>query len=156
MRGFDCATRLGGAVAATALLLAPAAGGSDQHGPQLRPAGAGPVTIRVPEHAPTIATALAVARDGDRVLMAAGVYRESVRISTPRVTLRGVDRARVVIDGEGVRGNGVQVTADGVAVENLTVRAHRQAGVTGAGVRLHAVTQTGNDLSVPPLSEASR
>ncbi|MFI0895027.1 NosD domain-containing protein [Streptomyces sp. NPDC020983] len=104
-------------------------GGSDKG---RRPAGAH-VTIRVPSDAPTISAAVALARPGDLVLVAAGVYHESVRIRTPRVTLRGVSRDEVVIDGRLQQPNGVVVAAPGVAVENLTVRNNTQNGVLVTG-----------------------
>ncbi|MFE5489150.1 nitrous oxide reductase family maturation protein NosD [Streptomyces virginiae] len=95
----------------------------------------GPVTIRVPAEAPTITAALERARPHDLVLVSPGRYRESVRVRTPRVTLRGTDRNRVVIDGEGRRGNGIVVIAPGVTVENLTVRSHLQNGVLVTGLK---------------------
>ncbi|MBV9940535.1 MAG: right-handed parallel beta-helix repeat-containing protein, partial [Solirubrobacterales bacterium] len=51
-----------------------------------------------------------------------GVYVGPVRISTPRLHLRGVDRSGVIIDGRHRVGNGITITANGVWVENLTVR----------------------------------
>ena len=74
-----------------------------------------------------------VAEDG-LVLVSPGTYRESVTVSTPGVTLRGTDRNEVVIDGEGLRANGVQVVAEGVRVQNLTVRAHTFNGVLVTGM----------------------
>jgi hypothetical protein len=62
------------------------------------------------------------ARPCDWILIARGVYRESVVIRTPRVRLRGLDRNRVVLDGAHRPGNGIEVLADGVSIENLTVR----------------------------------
>ncbi len=50
------------------------------------------------------------------MLVAPGVYHESVRIDRPRVTLRGVSRDKVVIDGRSRQPNGVLVSAPGVAV----------------------------------------
>ena len=50
------------------------------------------------------------------VLVGAGVYRESVVVSTKDVTVRGADRNRTVIDGEGLRPYGVVGIADGVRV----------------------------------------
>jgi hypothetical protein len=99
-----------------------------------RPAGAH-VTIKVPADAPTISAAVSLARPGDLVLVAPGVYHESVKISTPRVTVRGESRDTVVIDGRLRQPNGVVVAAPGVAVENLTVENNTQNGVlvTGSG-----------------------
>lgn len=98
----------------------------------MRPSGTD-VTIRVPADAPTISAAVRLARPGDLVLVAAGKYQETVKIKTPRITLRGESRAGVVIDGQLRRSAGVVVTAPGVAVQNLTVRRHLQNGVLVTG-----------------------
>jgi nitrous oxidase accessory protein NosD len=74
-----------------------------------------------------------VARSGDLVLVSPGTYDETVQIHTPRLTLRGTDRNRVIIDGQVRRDNGVVVRAPGVAVENLTVRDNLQNGVLVTG-----------------------
>lgn len=100
--------------------------------------------MRVPADAATITEALvAVAEDG-LVLLAPGTYTESVTVSTPGVTLRGEDRTRVVIDGEGLRPNGVQVIADGVRVENLTVVNHTFNGVLVTGMHDETGAQAHN------------
>ncbi|WP_435176027.1 NosD domain-containing protein [Actinacidiphila sp. bgisy145] len=97
-----------------------------------RPAGSH-VTIHVPADAPTISDAVSLARSGDLVLVSPGVYHESVRIDTARVTLRGENRQKVVIDGRLQQANGVVVAAPGVAVENLTVENNTQNGVLVTG-----------------------
>lgn len=97
-----------------------------------RPAGAN-VTIRVPADAPTISAAVSLAQSGDLVLVAPGVYHESVKVDTARVTLRGESRDAVVIDGRLRQPNGVVVTAPGVAVENLTVKNNTHNGVLVTG-----------------------
>lgn len=91
------------------------------------------VTIRVPADAPTISAAVSLARPGDLVLVAPGVYHESVKISTDHLTLRGESRDKVVIDGQLRQPNGVVVAAPGVAVENLTVENNTQNGVLVTG-----------------------
>ena len=77
---------------------------------------------RVPLQYPTIQSAVAAADPGDLVLVDRGVYREEVTVTTPSLTIRGVDRNQTIIDGEFVRGNGIAILADGVAIENLTAR----------------------------------
>src|ERR1044072_1040479 len=108
---------------AAALLCGGCSGTSttDDHAPDR---SARPATIRVPDQAPTIKAALARVRPGGLVLASPGVYHESVQQRTDRVVLRGTDRNRVIIDGQGRRSNGIVVTAAGVSVENLTVRNH--------------------------------
>ncbi|WP_305890383.1 right-handed parallel beta-helix repeat-containing protein [Streptomyces rugosispiralis] len=127
------AATLGGVLVA-ALLCGGCSGPSattDGHAPA-HPARS--ATIRVPVQAPTIKAALARARPGDLVLVSPGVYHESVRVRTDRVVLRGTDRNRVIIDGQGRRSNGIVVTAAGVSVENLTVRNHLLNGVLVTGM----------------------
>jgi nitrous oxidase accessory protein NosD len=86
-------------------------------------------TILVPDDEPTIAEAVAAARPGDLVLIGPGTYHESVDVETERVTIRGLDRNTVVLDGEDRLGNGIEVVANGVSVENLTVRRYTQNGL---------------------------
>jgi len=120
-------------VLAAALLCGGCSGTStaDSHAPATP---ARPATIRVPAQAATINAALARARPGDLVLVSPGVYHESVQVRTDRVVLRGTDRNRVIIDGQVRRSNGIVVTAEGVSVENLTVRNHLLNGVLVTGM----------------------
>ncbi|WP_405615708.1 right-handed parallel beta-helix repeat-containing protein [Streptomyces sp. NBC_01508] len=129
-------------------------GDDDGSGEGRRPDGAR-VTIRVPGDAPTISDAVSLARPGDLVLVAAGVYHESVKIDTARVTLRGESRDKVVVDGQLRRPNGVVVTAPGVAVENLTVRKNTQNGVlvTGSAAAVAGLPGSGGyDTGDEPVS----
>ncbi|MCF3171798.1 right-handed parallel beta-helix repeat-containing protein [Streptomyces sioyaensis] len=87
----------------------------------------------MPADAPTISDAVSLAHPGDLVLVASGLYHESVKVSTPRVTLRGESRDKVVIDGRLQQPNGIVVSAPGVAVENLTVKNNTQNGVLVTG-----------------------
>jgi hypothetical protein len=48
--------------------------------------------------------------------------------------VRGLDRDRVVLDGEGLLPDGIRVTAPGVSVENLTVRGYAFNGVLVTGM----------------------
>jgi pectin methylesterase-like acyl-CoA thioesterase len=102
---------------------------------QAATATASGVTRRVPEDYRTIQAAVDAARPGDLVLVGPGVYREEVKVRTPSLVLRGRDRNRVVVDGEFRRANAVSVTADGVAVENLTVRHGKVNGLFWTGVK---------------------
>jgi plastocyanin len=80
------------------------------------------VVRQVPEDYPTVQSGVDAADPGDLVLVGPGTYREQVNVTTPQLVLRGTDRNAVIIDGELEREMGVMVTADGVAVENMTVR----------------------------------
>ena len=116
--------------------------------------------LEVPGDASTINGALAKARTGDLVLVAPGVYKEAVRITTPGVTLRGMDREKVIIDGEILRANAVVVTAANVRVQNLTVRNALQNGVlitgltdaSGTGLAARSPPRPGQVPTAPGLS----
>jgi hypothetical protein len=87
----------------------------------------------------SIQAAVDAARPGDWILIAPGDYRETVRITTNRIHLRGLSRKGVVVDGtksgpacsskagdqvfgRKTDGNGIVVfKADGVSIDNLTV-----------------------------------
>ncbi|WP_234322807.1 right-handed parallel beta-helix repeat-containing protein [Streptomyces sp. NRRL S-350] len=99
--------------------------------------------VRVPQNFPTIQQAVDIAREGDTVLVDPGTYRESVRITKPRIVLRGTDRNTVVLDG-GVRlVNGVIATGPGTVVENLTVHGYLANGVLFTGVTDEKLQQHG-------------
>ncbi len=93
------------------------------------------VTRNVPADYPTIQSAVDAADPGDLVLIQPGVYKEQVTVSTDNLVIRGADRNTVIIDGEFQRDNGIFVVgADGVAVENLTVRDVNVNGIFWTGV----------------------
>ena len=90
------------------------------------------------------------------VLIAPGVYHEAVTVTTPYVTIRGMDRNRTIIDGEFERAIGIHVIeADGVTIENLTSRNHLSERVPvderARVLRLvpHRATTTGTTGSSP-------
>ena len=92
-------------------------------------------TVRVPADFPTIQQGVDAAEPGGMVLIGGGVYEESVTVSVPYVTIRGVDRNETIIDGGGERETGIQVIeADGVTIQNLTVRNHTGNGIAWLGV----------------------
>ncbi|MGW4652564.1 right-handed parallel beta-helix repeat-containing protein [Kitasatospora sp. NPDC004289] len=107
------------------------AGGGGEDSADRHPAGA---VIRVPADLPTVQRAVDVAVPGDLVLVSPGTYRESVRITRPRVVLRGTDRNAVVFDGGLKLVNGITATGAGTVVENLTVRGYLANGVLFTGV----------------------
>ncbi len=92
------------------------------------------VTRSVPTDYPTIQSGVDAADPGDLVLVEPGVYREAVSITTPYITVRGTDRNEVILDGEFTRENGIAVTADGVAIENMTARSYTINGFFWNGV----------------------
>jgi len=104
-----------------------ACGGGEQARPLHR-------VVRVPQDEPTISDAVNSVLPGGLVLVAPGTYRESVTVLKNDVTLRGTDRNRVVLDGEGKRPNGVVVGSAGVVVENLTAKNYLLNGVLVTGV----------------------
>jgi hypothetical protein len=113
----------------------------------------------VPREYPTIQAAVDAAHPGDLVRIAPGIYHEQVVVPSTKkdLVLRGLDRNSVVLDGQnGARHDGIVVHADGVAVENLTVRGFASDGVLFApdaraqkplnGWRVGYVTATNNGL----------
>jgi plastocyanin len=112
---------------------APLPGGAS---PERDPVPAGPAgTVRVPQDAGTVQEAVDRAEPGGLVLVAPGVYREAVVVTTPYLTIRGVDRDRTILDGGFELANGIHVVeADGVAVENLTARRYLLNGFYWTGV----------------------
>ena len=73
-------------------------------------------------HYTSIQAAVNAAHRGDWILISPGVYTGSVRISTPDLHLRGMNRNTVILDGRHHVGNGIVIKSGGVWVENLTVR----------------------------------
>jgi plastocyanin len=89
----------------------------------------------VPADYPTIQSAVDAADPGDMVMIGNGIYAEEVTVTTPSLILRGEDRNKVIIDGEFQRPNGIKILeADGVVVENLTVRNAKLNGIFWTGV----------------------
>jgi len=92
-------------------------------------------TIKVPADQPTVQAAVDAAKSGDLILIDAGVYKEAVNVTTPNLTIRGVDRNKVILDGEFTKENGIRVLeANGVAVENMTARNFTGNGFFWTGV----------------------
>lgn len=98
--------------------------------------------IRVPDDANTITEAIERAKPGTTIEVAPGVYREALNIDVEGVTLRGVDRNAVVLDGEHKLTNGASVVANNVAIENMTIRNYLQNGIVFNGVS--AATASGH------------
>ena len=68
------------------------------------------------------------------MLIAPGTYEEAVDVETENLTIRGLDRNEVILDGGFELENGIRVLADGVAVENMTARNYTTNGFFWTGV----------------------
>lgn len=97
-------------------------------------AAATDVVRRVPEQHATIQAAVDAAQPGDLILVAPGIYKEEITVTTPSLVIRGLDRNTTIVDGEFLRPNGFNVLADGVAIENITARNATLNGFFWTGV----------------------
>lgn len=73
------------------------------------------------------------AQSGDVVLVEPGTYSGNITILHDDITLRGQERNTVIIDGKFTQKNGITVSGDGDVVENLTVQAFTQDGISFNG-----------------------
>jgi len=89
--------------------------------------------IRVPIDTSTIQGAVNIAQPGDLILLEPGTYFEQVEVATPDIVIRGRDRNAVFVDGAHESGTGFTVRADGVAIENMTVRNYTLDAITVEG-----------------------
>ncbi|HMQ27044.1 MAG TPA: hypothetical protein PKA98_13725, partial [Acidimicrobiales bacterium] len=123
-----------------ALLLVGAACGSDGDGGDESGAPAAPTcdtegTLNVPDDYDTIQEAADAAAPGALVLIAEGTYEEAVNVTCPDITLRGIDRNNVVLEGNFELENGVRILeTDGVVVENMTAQNYTGNGFFWTGV----------------------
>ncbi|MCX6524087.1 MAG: right-handed parallel beta-helix repeat-containing protein, partial [Actinobacteria bacterium] len=124
---------------ATLALFATACSGSDsESGGDSNNADSGSdsaMTIAVPADQPTIQDAVDAAKPGALILISPGVYNEDVDVTTDDLTLRGLDRNTVILDGQFKLENGVRILeANGVVVENMTARNFTSNGFYWTGV----------------------
>lgn len=64
------------------------------------------------------------------------MYHEAVSVTTDNIVIRGVDRNKVILDGEYKLTDGIRVAgADGVAIENMTARNYLVNGFYWLGSR---------------------
>lgn len=137
---FRAALRLSAVVVTVALAATGCSGTGSTSGDARHPAGS---VLRVPQDFPSVQQAVDTAREGETVLIGPGVYRESVRVTKPRLVLRGTDRNKVVFDGGLRLANGITVTGAGSVVENLTVHGYLANGVLFTGVTDERLQQRG-------------
>ena len=89
--------------------------------------------LAVPEDFATIQEAVDAATPGDLILIGPGTYNEGVVVQTENLTIRGLDRNEVILDGQGEAENGIIVFSNGVAIENLTVHDYNSNGIFFTG-----------------------
>ncbi|MEM8619048.1 MAG: right-handed parallel beta-helix repeat-containing protein [Actinomycetota bacterium] len=91
--------------------------------------------VFVPGDADTIQAGVDMAAPGEIVLISPGTYEESVDVTTDDITIRGLDRAGVILDGDFALDNGIRALGvSNVAIENLTVQRFVNNGVFWTGV----------------------
>jgi hypothetical protein len=91
--------------------------------------------VEVPGELASIQAAVDAASPGDLVLISPGTYREAVDVTTDELTIRGLDRGGVILDGGFELENGIRVVgANGVAVENMTAINYTKNGFFWTGV----------------------
>ena len=79
-------------------------------------------TISVPADYATIQEAIDAAADGDTIEIQPGTYPEALAINRKALTLRGTDRATVIIDNDG-GGYGIKISnSPGVSIETMTIQ----------------------------------
>ncbi len=92
--------------------------------------GAEDGVLEVPGEFETIQTAVDASSPGDLVLISPGTYNEAVNVITDEITIRGLDRNEVILDGNFELDNGIRVLgASNVIVENLTAQNYTSNGV---------------------------
>jgi hypothetical protein len=117
-----------GPVAAAAAALAIAAPGAMAAATVNIVSQSGPPPGELPKNThyfTTIQAAVDASGKGDWVLIEKGVYEEPVLVTAAHagITIRGMDRNGVVVDGRNKPGNGIEILeTNDVSVENLTVR----------------------------------
>jgi hypothetical protein len=96
-----------------------------------------PKTLAVPGAYPTIADALEVAPDGAVISLAPGTYRERMRLTGRRLTVRASGEAgSAIVDATGLDGPALAVTSGEVTVEGIVLTGGDYPAVTAAGGRL--------------------
>jgi parallel beta-helix repeat protein len=71
---------------------------------------------------------------GDTVRVTPGTYEEAVEVNIEDLTIDGAGQGATVLDGDGIQKNGIDIGADGVTVQDLTVKNFGGNGVKYTGV----------------------
>lgn len=87
--------------------------------------------IRVPDDVSTLQLAIDQAAPGDTIVLSAGTYDGGNVVPREKhdITIRGVERNDVILDGADRRKNGIVVHADGVSILNLSVHNYLRNGL---------------------------
>lgn len=111
---------------------------------------AGTIAVGPTREVRTLGEAARLARDGDTVLVDAGIYRRDVAVWTQnRLALRAVGgRVRLVADGAAAEAKAIWVVRGGaVTVEGFDFEGARVEGRNGAGIRFERGALTVRDCS---------
>jgi parallel beta-helix repeat protein len=94
---------------------------------------------------PTIQSAIDAAKNGDTILVHAGIYSENPRIKTNKISIIGEDKQRTIIEG-GQKSSGLRIDeVNNVVISGFTI----QNGLGGGGKEDAGVTiYKGNDNTV--------
>ena len=85
--------------------------------------------LKVPQDFPSVGAAVAAAHEHDFILIGPGTYHEAIHVTTPHLTIRGVDRNTVIMEGDNKLDNGFFVDgANDVDLGNMTARDYTQNG----------------------------
>ncbi|GAA2618301.1 right-handed parallel beta-helix repeat-containing protein [Streptomyces vastus] len=98
-------------------------------------------TVHVVHPGESIQKAVDAAEPGDSVLLRRGTYRESVNVSTPGITLRGVDSGVVIKPGTKRAANSCAAGGNGICVVGTKDR--RVEGVTIASLKVTGFAKNG-------------
>ena len=96
--------------------------------------------LAVPGEFATPDAAIAAAQPGDVVLLDSGIYPGGYIVpeDKPGITIRGTDRNGVILDGQDMVNNAIEVEADGVTLANMTAHNFVENGFYWDGVTNYA------------------